>query len=102
MSFLCPRLPLDESGSLSVCVARRLDGHVSFRNITPQRLRITRMRVAITAAARALDQEAIARLHVVAAGLLRLIFIVGADADDEAAAAAVASAPTMRSEEHTS
>src|SRR5207249_468380 len=64
------------------CVLR----HVSFGNIAGKRGSIARAGVAISAAARALQEEAFSRVHLITARRRRLVCVAAANSDDKARA----------------
>src|SRR5262249_59798126 len=66
---------------------------ISFGHITGKRSAIAVARIAAAAAARALQQEALAGLHLVAARGWRLVFLRGGEPDDEPCAASPLAPP---------
>src|SRR5262245_63932022 len=68
----------------AIVLLRRVGRDISLGRITGKRGAIAAARIAAAAAARALQQEALARLHLVAARGRRLIFLRGGEPDDEA------------------
>src|SRR5262249_7336005 len=70
--------------SLAVVVG---PGHVSFREIALERRAIAPARIAVAAAACALQEKSLARAHLVAARCRGRLLLRGAEPDDEARAA---------------
>src|SRR5712692_5594414 len=70
-----------------VLFSRRLCRHISLDQIAGKRGRIAPARVAVAAAARALQEESLAGRHLIAARRRRHVFLLGAEPDDEAGAA---------------
>src|SRR5262245_13908024 len=71
----------------AIVLLRRVGRDISLGYITGRRGAIAAARIAAAAAARALQQEALARLHLVAARGRRLVFLRGVEPDDEACSA---------------
>src|SRR5262245_23439555 len=71
----------------AIVLLRRVGRDISLGYITGKRGAIAAARIAAAAAARALQQEALARLHLVAARGRCLVFLRGGEPDDEACSA---------------
>src|SRR6266566_9167238 len=71
----------------AIVLLGRVGRDISLGHITGKRSAIAAARIAAAAAARALQQEALAGLHLVAARGWRHIFLRGGEPDDEACAA---------------
>src|ERR1700674_2913717 len=81
----CRSTPFTLLAVIPLCGLRR---HISLADIVGKRGGVARPRMAATAAARALQQEALAGAHLVAARRRCHKFLRGAEPDDEARAAA--------------
>src|SRR5262249_46359003 len=98
VGLIMPTTPRQLENAMTMCPPRRYASPYSFflgsvgRDISlgyvaGKRGRIARVRIAAAAAACALQEEALARAHLVASRRGRCIFLCGAEADDEARAA---------------